>query len=300
MSRLETPGQGSGLFPIGHQAISSPLALLARLGHLDGDKPVKPPEFDPCWDAEIKALYAHDMQEMWDPSIAPHVWNQYHNQLDLYFGFTGSAPTDVLDIGCAQATLSLLLAEKGHRVCAVDIRPHFLEYARSRYTHGEIDFVCGDASKLQLGRAFDLIFANQILEHVVYPERVLVTLASHLRPGGRLIATTPSWHYLMNRLPSLTMLGERSQWECRENTADGDGHFFAYKVNELAEVFRQAGLRQVRVGLFETPLVSGHMKVRHTHRVVPASVLRTLDRALLYLPVIRRGLAHQLIAHGTM
>ena len=46
---------------------------------------MKPPIFDERWSEEIKELYRHDMQEMWDASINPHMWNQYHNQLDALF-----------------------------------------------------------------------------------------------------------------------------------------------------------------------------------------------------------------------
>ena len=46
----------------------------------------------------------------------------------------------VLDIGAAQATLALLLAESGRSVTAVDIRPQFLEYAKTRYQRGDIRF----------------------------------------------------------------------------------------------------------------------------------------------------------------
>jgi len=37
--------------------------------------------YDPAW-SEVKALYRHDIQEIWDPTINRHIWNQYHNQLD--------------------------------------------------------------------------------------------------------------------------------------------------------------------------------------------------------------------------
>ena len=50
---------------------------------------MKPPSFDAAWPADVLALYRHDMQEMWDRTIAPQVWNQYHNQLDLYLELCG-------------------------------------------------------------------------------------------------------------------------------------------------------------------------------------------------------------------
>ncbi|WP_435833085.1 class I SAM-dependent methyltransferase [Kitasatospora purpeofusca] len=40
------------------------------------------------------------------------------------------APADVLDVGCGTGSLSLLLAEAGHRVAGVDLSPEMV--ARSR------------------------------------------------------------------------------------------------------------------------------------------------------------------------
>jgi serine/threonine-protein kinase len=43
------------------------------------------------------ALYRHDLREMWDRTIAPQVWNQYHNQLGIYVALVdGRGPLDVL------------------------------------------------------------------------------------------------------------------------------------------------------------------------------------------------------------
>src|SRR5207342_664659 len=100
-----------------------------------------PPVYNPAWPDDVKALYRHDMQEIWDRRLTPQIWNQYHNQLDYYLGIAGDEPLSVLDVGCAQGTLALLLAERGHHVTAVDIRPQFLDYAKSRHTHGDIRFL---------------------------------------------------------------------------------------------------------------------------------------------------------------
>src|SRR4029079_16993196 len=125
---------------------------------------------------DVQALYRHDMQEIWDPRLAPHVWNQYHNQLDYYFGIAGDKPLTILDVGCAQGTLALLLAERGHHVTAVDIRPQFLEYAHARRSKGEVTFLAANVLEDDLPGEYDLIFANQIIEHVVHPVELLVRL----------------------------------------------------------------------------------------------------------------------------
>lgn len=256
---------------------------------------MKPPVHDSRWPDDVQALYRHDMQEIWDRTLAPQIWSQYHNQLDLYLALAGRSVSKVLDVGCAQGTLALLLAESGHSVTAVDIRPQFLDYARSRHTHGDIRFLAANALEDDLPQGFDLVFANQIIEHLVHPVELLQRLKRLLRPGGRVVVTTPNGHYLKNPLPSYRELGDPEQWEHLQFSADGDGHFFAYRKEELREFFRQSGFEDIRVSVFETPFINGHMKLRYLHGLVPHALLRGLDRLVLAVPGLRDKLTHQLM-----
>jgi 2-polyprenyl-3-methyl-5-hydroxy-6-metoxy-1,4-benzoquinol methylase len=259
---------------------------------------MRPPVFDAAWPADVQALYQHDMQEIWDRSICTHIWNQYHAQLDRYLAIAGDSPKKILDVGCAQGTLALLLAEKGHDVLAVDLREQFLTYARSRHTHGKIAFVAANVLNDEIKGDFDLIFANQIVEHLVYPLQMATRLKRLLRPGGQLVMSTPNHDYFKSRLPSFRELGDVSKLEHLQFTADGDGHFFAYRSDELIDVFKQAGLERVSSIFFESPLISGHVKIRYLHSFVPASVLRFADSLVLAIPGVRRQLAHQLLVTG--
>jgi 2-polyprenyl-3-methyl-5-hydroxy-6-metoxy-1,4-benzoquinol methylase len=262
---------------------------------------MKPPLFDPNWPEEIKALCRHDMQEIWDRSIAPQVWNQYHNQLDIYRSFAKKGgPMDILDIGCAQGTLALLLAEQGHRVWAVDIREAFLDYAASRYEKGEIHFICGNAMEIDLEERFDLIFANQIVEHLVYPFQFTSRLSGWLKPGGRLVMTTPNADYIRSSAPSFSDLKDPSDYEHLQFSADADGHFFAYKGEELREVFLRAGLVNTTLRYFETPWISGHMKIRYLHAFLPYRLLQFLDKLTLLIPAIGKRFSHQLMVEGVL
>jgi 2-polyprenyl-6-hydroxyphenyl methylase/3-demethylubiquinone-9 3-methyltransferase len=238
------------------------------------------------------------MQEIWDCSIAPHIWNQYHNQLDTYLAIAGPQPLDILDVGCAQGTLALMLAERGHRVTAVDLRPEFLTYAESRHTDGQIRFLAANVLEEKVPGAYDLVFANQIIEHLVYPDRLLLQLKKKLKPGGRLVVTTPNGEYVKNNLPSYNQLGDPKMWEHMQFTADGDGHFYAYRREELVDIFNNAGLSQVRGSFFESPFISGHMKVRHVHGVLPSGLLKVLDRIIVNLPWLGPRLTHQLLVTG--
>ena len=264
---------------------------------------MKRPTHDPSWSPEIEALYHHDMQEIWDPTINRHIWNQYHNQLDIYLALAPAPKLgpllDILDVGCAQGTLAMILAERGHRVLAVDLRQPFLDYAKSRYTYGNIEFMVANALEMELDRRFDLIFANQIIEHLVYPERLVGRLKSLLKPRGRLVVTTPSWHYLRNNLPSFSEIGDPSDHEDKQFTADGDGHFYAYSDYELEKVFESQGFDTIEIRHFETPFISGHLKVRHLHGILPVGILRAIDRLTLATSLGRR-LAHQTMVTGRL
>ncbi len=259
---------------------------------------MKAPVYNPDWSDSVKALYAHDMQEMWDRTLLPNIYNCYHSELSRYLGMTGDSALRVLDVGCAQGTLALLLGEAGHAVTAVDLRQEFLDYARSRWEFGSVRFVQANAMELDLPERFDLIFANQILEHLVHPVALIARLARMLVPGGRLVVTTPNARYLRNSLPTFTELGDPAQHEARQFFPDGDGHFFAYSPEELRDILRRSGLMDVCVRPFDSPWITGHMKFRHLHGRAPLSLLRALDRLTLGTSWARRRLGYQLMGQG--
>lgn len=253
---------------------------------------MKPPQFDPSWPAEVVEIFRNDMREMWDPRIERHSYNQYHNQLDLYLGLVEKyGARTVLDVGCAQGTLAMLLAERGHRVVAIDIREHFLEYARTRWERGDVELLAANIFDRPPLGTFDLVFGNQIIEHLVYPAEFLRTLASYARPGGVLVVSTPNHDYFRSSLPSFTELGDPRQHEHKQFSAGGGDHFFAYTEEELRAAAADAGLDVLEMIYFETPAISGHFRARHLH-FLPVGALRTADRVALKLAP--RRLAHQL------
>jgi len=254
---------------------------------------MKRPEHDPSWPPEVAEIWRNDMREMWDRNIERHSYNSYQNQLDFYRRLVRRyGARTILDVGCAQATLGILLAEDGLNVTAVDIRQSFLDYAKSRYERGDIRFVAANVfSGVPLG-TFDLVFGNQIIEHLVYPASFMRTLADYAKPGGIIVVTTPNHDYFRSSLPSYTELGDPKQHEHRQFTAGGGDHFFAYTPDELRNAAGEAGLEVAEVSWYETPWISGHFFFRFIHPFVPVGTLRALDR--LTLRIAPRKFAHQL------
>ncbi|GAA2445203.1 hypothetical protein GCM10010273_25690 [Streptomyces lavendulocolor] len=66
-----------------------------------------------------------------------------------------AGPFDVLDVGCGTGSLSLLLAEEGHRVTGVDLAPRMVGRARAKLAAaGRAGrFLVGDAVEPPTGEA---------------------------------------------------------------------------------------------------------------------------------------------------
>lgn len=100
----------------------------------------------------------------------------------------------------------------------------------------------GDAEHMNLGQRFDTIVAGELLEHLSKPAAFLGKAREHLKPGGRVILTTPfpfSLYYglrALTRFPQTCANPEHTCWFCPTT------------IRELAA---RAGLRVAAVDLIE-------------------------------------------------
>ncbi|WP_240777452.1 class I SAM-dependent methyltransferase [Nonomuraea basaltis] len=103
-------------------------------------------------------------------------------------------PLDVLDLGCGTGSLSLLLAERGHRVAGVDLAPRMVARARAKLAGTGAVVLVGDAARPPVGaRRFDVVLARHLLWTISEPEAALAHWAALLRPGGRLVLVEGRW-----------------------------------------------------------------------------------------------------------
>ncbi|MFF5210859.1 class I SAM-dependent methyltransferase [Streptosporangium sp. NPDC000396] len=107
------------------------------------------------------------------------------------------SPADVLDLGCGTGSLSLVLAEQGHRPVGVDLAPLMIEQARRKLTAAGFDAVMmvGDAGNppVQAGTSFDVILSRHLLWTLPDPQEALRRWIGLLRPGGRLVLIEGRW-----------------------------------------------------------------------------------------------------------
>ena len=194
----------------------------------------------------------------------------------------------VLDVGCAQGNLALLLAEAGHDVTAGDLRPDFLRYARRKYERGKLTLVELSAEELPYRECFDLVVLGELLEHAARPGKLLESAAGAVRPSGRVLVTTPNGEFFLNRLPTWRQAKPADELAARQFQPDGDGHLFLLTGDELLELVTGAGLTPETIRYFNSPFATGAAKFRHVGRFLPRPLLGALERTTSRLPGVRR------------
>ncbi|MFF4232367.1 class I SAM-dependent methyltransferase [Streptomyces sp. NPDC001820] len=105
-------------------------------------------------------------------------------------------PVDVLDIGCGTGSVSLLLAEAGHRVTGVDLAPRMVEQARRKFqaTGLASRFLVGDAMMPPTGdQRFGVVLSRHLVWTLPDPQAALREWVTRLRPGGRLVLVEGRW-----------------------------------------------------------------------------------------------------------
>jgi HAD superfamily hydrolase (TIGR01549 family) len=101
----------------------------------------------------------------------------------------------ILEVGCGSGVYTRELAALGARVTATDYAPTPLAQARRNAGDlaAEVEFRVEDVQRLSLpDRSFDKVLMSEVVEHVPEPERAIAEAARVLRPGGLLVASTPS------------------------------------------------------------------------------------------------------------
>jgi 2-polyprenyl-3-methyl-5-hydroxy-6-metoxy-1,4-benzoquinol methylase len=105
----------------------------------------------------------------------------------------------VLDLGCAEGQFAGALAAAGASVLAVDVAEEPLRRAAAAHPQLELALIDGEGSWELPDAGFDVIWAGEVIEHVADTSGWLSEVRRVLRPGGRLLLSTPA-HGPLTRL----------------------------------------------------------------------------------------------------
>jgi 2-polyprenyl-3-methyl-5-hydroxy-6-metoxy-1,4-benzoquinol methylase len=161
----------------------------------------------------------------------------------------------VLDVGCSTGYLAERLQQRGATVVGLDMDERSAELARRFCT----DVLVGDIETMELpfeSGSFDAILCGDLIEHLRDPQALLARLRPLLRPGGRLVLSTPNIANWAMRLGLLFGRFRYTEWGILDKTHT---HFFTRKT--LRECLEAAGYRievfdyTVPVPVLSTPRV---------------------------------------------
>ena len=98
----------------------------------------------------------------------------------------------VLDIACGSGYGSKMLADRAEEVWGGDISEEAIKIAKEKYSGENVHFRLMDASELPFdNNYFDLVVSFETIEHLKDSEKFVAEIKRVLKPGGRLILSTP-------------------------------------------------------------------------------------------------------------
>lgn len=140
------------------------------------------------WEAEAAAYDEPADHGLADP-VVRRAWRQ------LLRDALPAAPARVADLGCGTGSLTLLLAEEGYRVDALDFSPAMVAQARTKLAGVAGATVTeGDAYEPGLpATTYDAVLCRHVLWAMPDPATALGRWLDLLNPSGRLVLVEGSW-----------------------------------------------------------------------------------------------------------
>lgn len=123
----------------------------------------------------------------------PRVRSAWRTRLEEWVSPQGAS---VVDFGCGTGSVSVLLAELGHRVFGVDVSPAMIELARAKATAAwlPVDFSVGDVEHPPFPPdSFDVVLCRHVAWTLFDPPGTLERWATLLAPGGRMVLIEGRW-----------------------------------------------------------------------------------------------------------
>jgi methionine biosynthesis protein MetW len=105
---------------------------------------------------------------------------------------------EVLDAGTCSGYFAKLLMERGNNVRGLELNPDSVEYARGQ----GVDVIQHDLEEPFpfADENFDVVIAYEIIEHLFDTKSFLDECRRVLKPGGKVLISTPNLNFILHRL----------------------------------------------------------------------------------------------------
>ena len=182
----------------------------------------------------------------------PAMQRRWHEtKLELLDWFFIPKPGEkILDVGCGSGVFASRMTELGAKVTAVDSNKKVVDYGTEHFARDGLEFRLGLLDELDLADdSYDAAACLEVVEHVFaeQADKLLADLRRILRPGGRLLMTTPNYRGLW---PLVEWASDR--FGKRHHPLREGRHINFYHRARLRADLERAGFEVERVRTFST------------------------------------------------
>ncbi len=94
----------------------------------------------------------------------------------------------VLDVGAANGIFLDLAAKAGWKVAGIEPSKYLVQQAKNKY---KLDLFCGTLEQYQSKEKYDVITVLDLIEHVLFPDKLIENVSRFLKKDGLLVLVTP-------------------------------------------------------------------------------------------------------------
>lgn len=163
----------------------------------------------------------------------------YQNPRPEMLEFLPSKATKVLDVGCSNGAFGLSIKEKNNaEVWGIEPMKNIANQASS-----VLDKVLINSCENVIGQLpdnyFDAIFFNDVLEHMINPNEVLLNIKSKLNENGKIISSIPNIRYHNNFIRLIV----NKDWKYEEFGVMDKTHLRFFTGKTIQRMYNEAGYK---------------------------------------------------------
>jgi 2-polyprenyl-6-hydroxyphenyl methylase/3-demethylubiquinone-9 3-methyltransferase len=150
---------------------------------------------------------------------------------------------NLLDLGCGNGAILAEVCSNGWRLFGADFSRSAILHANARRIDAQFTLVdaTADLTAVYEPASFDAIISVEVVEHLYDPRAFAANILKLLKPGGRVLLTTPYHGYLKNLAIALS-----GRFDRHVSPLWNGGHIKFWSRTTMTQLLTESGFTNVR------------------------------------------------------